>query len=54
MSVEHWWDDSDNEKRSTRRETCASANLSTINPALNGLTRASAGSGGGVGVGGGD
>jgi hypothetical protein len=37
MSTENWWNDSDDEKRSSRRETCATASLSTINPTSNGL-----------------
>jgi hypothetical protein len=32
MSIKHWWDDTDSRNRSTWRETCTSATLSTTKP----------------------
>jgi hypothetical protein len=31
MSMEHWWSETDGGNRSTQRETCSSATLSTTN-----------------------
>ena len=38
MTMEHWWNDTDTRNRSTRRETCLSAALSTTNPTWNNLS----------------